>query len=153
VPDKYLPPWVFVLFLLGALFLMFVVVGCAAPFTPEAVHPSRARILELAATPDQIIPPLTEIAIRVYPATVLAGGAVRVTCLVPHHDDYRTVGYGIAGIQTSARQVAEVSYERVIEFIPCGEWTAFCTVTGKGRVLARREQTLTARGSCNDGDR
>ena len=134
---------------------LIVVGGCAeARYVADRPPPTPARILELAATPEQILPPLTELAIRVYPSVILAGNSVRVTCLVPRNADYRTVGFGIAGIQTSARQVSEVSYERVVEVIPCGEWTAFCTVTGKGRVLARREQTLTARGSCNaDGDR
>lgn len=129
-------------------------VGCASEhFVPERPHPTRERILELAAlsTPLQH-PPVTELAIRIVPSFIFAGQAIRVTCFVPDKREYKAVRYGVPGIQFAGRRAGFTSYERLVEHVSCGEWHAVCAVTDNdGKVLAQREQPFTARGMCNDG--
>jgi hypothetical protein len=129
-------------------------VGCASErFTPEPIHPSRERILQLAELSTPLHhPPVSELAIRIYPSFILAGQAIRVTCFVPDKREYKAVQYGVPGLQFAGRRAGSTSYERLIENVSCGEWIAVCLTTDNdGKVLAQREQAFTARGMCNDG--
>lgn len=141
--------------LVTGLLILFVAVcvlsGCGeARYVADRPHPTHAQIMALAEVVTPVSTPLTELTLRVSPAFVLAGGAVRVTCFVPPRDEYRAVGYGLAGVRSSIRDADGLSYELLIEHVPCGEWTAYCAVSGSGRVLARREHRLLSRGPCND---
>lgn len=70
----------------------------------------------------------------VYPRTLLAGSALRLTCRVPRDADHRWLDMGIAGLRTSGvpldGESAAVTHPMLIEHVPCGEEEAFCLVQG-----------------------
>lgn len=97
-----------------------------------------------------------EFSLRLTPqvGTIFAGGAVRVTCLVPQRADHRAIVFGVAGLRLSTRELegasAPIEWTIVVERVPCGSYQAVCVVVSTFGRLERRDQELTARGSCND---
>lgn len=134
-----------------ALLLAFAI-GCAPyRFVAETPHPSQERILQLAEVTGASSDHVRALTIRVYPAFVLAGNAVRITCLLPQNTEARSIGYGLADVQTSARLVDRTSYESLVPSVPCGDWVAYCALATGSRVIAHAEHPLISKGTCNEG--
>lgn len=86
--------------------------------------------------------------LTVSPRNIIAGQALRLTCKVPRDASNRRVAYGMTLVGSSERQMegeaSRVTYEMLIEHVPCEPGEAFCEVwrTGGGRpVRVSREVT------------
>lgn len=120
-------------------------------FVPEPPHPSPERIAELARIDQSPADVVRELTIRVSPRFVLAGGAARITCLLPQTTTARSIAFGLADVRTAVREVDRFAFELVVTNISCGEWTAYCLLATGAHVIARAELPLIAKGACNDG--
>jgi len=143
--------------------LALSLVGCAWNYPPndgrlhlDAVHPSAERIAQLAETPHAAS--ITQQGwLRLSSPFVLAGGAVRLTCVVPEHRDQRYLRLALADAVGPVRVIthAKTYDELLIESVPCGGYTASCdSLANSNRVLLHLEQPFVSRGSCNaEGDK
>ena len=128
---------------------------CAAFYPPgpgkfrqEVPQPTAADLAALLAEPLPIPDREMAFALLLTPRLVPAGGAVRLTCLVPPSWGRGSIRLALEGVQASAGRIHYAETSRLIEGVPCGTWIASCaTDTQQGvRVIT---QKLTARGLCN----
>ena|SRR5690242_4467079 len=74
-----------------------------------------------------------QLAIKVTPRVLFAGGALRLTCHVPRDPNNRLLEYGIINYrERSQRQLdgdhAPITWQMLMEKIPCGSGPAYCAV-------------------------
>lgn len=91
---------------------------------------------------------------RVYIATMplvlQAGGAVRITCTVPKHEDNRWLTIGISGYRTSTFQLdgdsAAITHTFLVQKVPCETPIAICVVEDNlGKTYAATRELGIAR--------
>lgn len=70
--------------------------------------------------------------LKVYPAVVFEGQNVRVQCRVPRHPSNLTVQFGVDGWRSSEKPVDKVTFEMLLEGVPCEAGQAFCLVRRAG---------------------
>jgi hypothetical protein len=141
----------FLLLVAVIVFATWFAVGCSSNrFVPELPHPTMARIRELAIAPAPA-DSLGTLTLVVTPRAVLAGGAVHLRCLIPLTAHADAVGLGLAGVRSHAGPVDGLEADLVVDGVPCGDWTAYCSIARGAAIVARAEQPLTAHGTCNEG--
>ncbi len=131
----------------------FTVTACAWTYPPadklgpaDKPHPTPAQMAALLDGPPvwSIEAPFS---LRLMPASVNAGGAVRITCHVPASYGPGTVRVALENITSYTRQIAYSQNELLAESIPCGIWIATCSIhTRRGSEF--RQQALESRGDC-----
>ncbi len=87
-----------------------------------------------------------KLTIRVTPTTLFGGGAIRLTCRVPRDPDNRRLEYGVEGYTSSERQLdgeaSRVTWDALIDHVPCGVERVFCEVTRADRKRVRATAPL-----------
>lgn len=73
------------------------------------------------------------VTVRISPVFVMPNGAARVQCHVPKNPENRKLRWGIELVQSEEVSLdgdaAPVTWERVIQHIPCDPGAAFCEIT------------------------
>jgi hypothetical protein len=84
------------------------------------------------------------VTIRVRPAVLFEGGAIRLTCRVPQDAANRALEWGLEGYRYSRVELdgadAVITHEWVIERVPCDAGPAFCRVMPGGDLAVQEIQ-------------
>lgn len=119
-------------------------------YAPERFPPSAERLAELVQLTKPPTPYDGKFEITVQPQTLLAGGAVRVRCLVPPtNQDGKTLRFGIENKEMAEAIADHYEHSRIYQHVECGTWKATCTLSNG----QKREKEITAIGSCNQDDK
>ena len=78
-----------------------------------------------------------DLSVRAVPAFVQPGGAVRITCRVQPDAKNRKIEFGVEDYYSVTRELdgedAPITWERIVDHLPCGAGRAFCRVTRADR--------------------
>lgn len=90
--------------------------------------------------------------LTISPRVALSGGAVWITCYVPEEIGSGIIRYGLERVRMSGpEQLVRIQHQLLVEFVPCGDWLASCTVVTIEQAVIRREEMLQVRGiGCDD---
>lgn len=90
------------------------------------------------------------VSIKVTPQVVMAGGAIRVTCIVPRDARNRELEVGVYPYLSESRQLdgdaARVTWEFLFEHIPCAAERAVCLLHTQGIGDAFKEAPVQVAG-------
>jgi hypothetical protein len=83
------------------------------------------------------------VSIRVSPLVLMAGGALRVTCVVPRDARNRQLSVALSDYTSSSRQLdgdqARITHEFIFSHVPCVVEDAACQVVGTdGSLIAKQ---------------
>lgn len=104
--------------------------GChQATFVPEPEEPTQQEMQRLLNLPVKVKPlPPTKFSFSVFPAVIMSGESIKLTCIVPEEMKARTVNIGIVGLEQHGGPVDHIENTFIINHVPCGELVAFCNV-------------------------